>query len=192
MIYFITALYDEAKPILQQWSFKRDRSLHYRLYRNNTMYLLVTQMGMDNAAKAAKALMQHIPPKNGDILINVGLCAAPEMHPLGSALYAHSIYYKDKKIKLPEKFNFSLPAIALRTVDTPSSTPQECAVDMEAYAIYQAAQPFFHSSKMIFFKIVFDHFEPEFIDKKRAIDLIKQNMPKLEMLITAMQGKKYE
>jgi len=192
MIYFITALYNEAKPLLEQWSFKRDKSLPYRLYYNDRMYLLVTQIGMENATEAVQSMIRHIPPKEYDILINVGLCAAPEIHPLGSALYVHSIYYKDKTIKLPGKYNATLPSVSLRTVDLPVSIPQDYAVDMEAYAIYKVAHPFFHTGNIIFFKIVSDHFKPELVDKKRAIDLIRQNMPKLELIMTALQEEKHE
>ena len=130
MIYLITALYDEAKPLLEHWSFKRDRSLPYRLYRNETLCLLVTQMGMENAAKAIQALMQFTPAQRGDILINVGLCAAPRTYPLGTALYTGSIQHREKSVQLHKTYDIALPTTMLLSVDTPVSTPQACAVDM--------------------------------------------------------------
>ncbi|MEA3372134.1 MAG: hypothetical protein U9Q62_00445 [Campylobacterota bacterium] len=191
MTYLITALYAEAKPLLEHWSFKRDKSLPCRLYRNDEMCLLVTQMGMENATKSVQALMQYLPPQKNDILINIGLCAAPGTYPVGRALQVNNLHYEDAILELPiQKIN--IPTISLRTVTSPASTLQDNAVDMEAYAIYKAAKSHFSLSHIAFLKIVSDHFEPEKVDKERAIISIKENIPKLEEVIESILGVTYE
>ncbi len=186
MIYLITALYAEAKPLLEHWSFKRDKALPCRFYRNDDICLLVTQVGMDNASKALQSLMRYLPTQDGDILINIGLCAAPATYPLGTALLTHTLNYEDQSIPLALPLDNTLPGSTLQTVRTPATNSGDDAVDMEAFAIYQECKSFFASDKIAFLKIVSDHFEPESVDKEQAIDAIKNNIPNLETLITAM------
>ena len=79
MLYFITALYAEAKPLLQTFSLKKNTSfLHSTVYENETITLLITGVGKLSAAIAVTELLALKPPAKHDILCNIGIAACPQ------------------------------------------------------------------------------------------------------------------
>ena len=189
MIYLIMALHTEAKPLLAHWRFKRDKSIPYRLYRNDQMLLLITQMGSKNAANALNALMSHSKPGDRDILINLGLCAAPESYPIGTALLIDRISYGKEDVAINTTYDHALPQASLQTVDEAHTAYHDNAVDMEAYGVYREASGYFSPAHMGFLKIVSDHFKPSDVNKESAITLIQKNIPVLEKMIENMKGE---
>lgn len=188
MIYMLVALRGEAKPLLEHWSFKRNRSVPQRLYENDDMTLLVTQMGRENASSAVAALFSAKKPKHSDIVINFGLCAAPPVFPLGSVLQAGELRYKEARVVLKRFSELPVAKIVLETVDEAFEGRGIHAVDMEAYGVAMAAKGYIKTENMAFIKVVSDHFEPDAFEREEAVNYIREAIPLLEKLMEEMQG----
>lgn len=188
MIYLIAALDAEARPLIEHYRLRRDRSFPYTAYRGEHAMLLVTQPGKSNAMMATSALLGWRIPSDDDILINIGVCGAPESYPIAQTLLAHQIidgsrrYYPD--ILYPHPFTET----PLECVDLPADTPGNFPVDMESAGVFVAASKFFKLHRMAFLKIVSDHFRPENVTKEGVIELVGSRIGELDALAAAMYG----
>ena len=189
MIYLITALDAEARPLIEHYRLKRDHTLPYTLYRGEETLLLVTQAGKSNAMMATSALLGWRLPRPGDILINVGICGAPEEHPLGEPLLIHQIIDGERRYYPDILYPHTMRESPLLCLDTPAEGMENALpVDMESGGVYSAAARFFKLHRLAFLKIVSDHFEPETVTKEGAIELIRSCLPQLDALIAALRS----
>jgi len=188
MIYLITALDAEAKPLCDHYRLKRDTSLPYTLYRNDEMTLLVGGIGKANTMMALSALLGWRIPEAGDILINIGICGAPSEYTIGEALLIHQIFEGERRYYPDVLYPHTLREAALRSIDSPQSMECTHPVDMESSAIFQAASRFFKLHQMAFLKIVSDHFTPESVTKEGAIDFVRSHVNTLDELIRNLQS----
>lgn len=189
MIYLVVALRGEAKPLLAHWSLKRNKSVPQRLYENDEMALLVTQMGRENAFSALEAVVGRKKPGEKDVLINFGLCAAPPDYPIGSVLLAGELRCENESVSLETPCLQGVARTVLETVDEPFGGSCDHAVDMEAYGVYKSASGCFETGQIAFLKVVSDHFEPEGLDRDEALRCLKESIPLLEGLMRAMKGE---
>lgn len=188
MIYLITALDAEARPLIEHYRLKRCYDLPFTVYRNDSVLLLVTQMGSKNAMMAVSALLGYALPSVNDILINIGICGAPEEFPIGEALLIHQIINRDRCYYPDILYSHSLHESSLMCLDTPQETRLNTPVDMESSGIFQAASRFFKLHKIAFLKIVSDHFQPETVTKEGTITLIKDHIATIESLISQLNS----
>ncbi len=188
MIYIITALDAEAKPLCDYYRLKRDLSLPFTLYRNEQMVLLVSGMGKTNALMAVSALLGWWVPGSGDIMINIGICGAPSAYTIGEGLLIHQIRDGERRYYPDILYTHPLCESSLVSVDEPQAMPYEYPVDMESSAVFQAASRFFKLHQMAFMKIVSDHFTPEKVTKEGAMDLIRSHTDTLDGVIQALQS----
>jgi adenosylhomocysteine nucleosidase len=187
MIYLITALDAEARALVDYYRLKRDTSLPYTLYRNEQMVLLVCGMGKPNALMAVSALLGWRIPQENDILLNIGICAAPSSYGIGEVLLIHQIMDADRRYYPDILYTHSLREASVICVDAPQSTPCNHPVDMESSAIFQAASRFFKLHQMAFIKIVSDHFSPQSVTKEGVIELICTHINVIDILINNLK-----
>lgn len=188
MIYLIAALDAEARPLIEYYRLKRDHTLPYKVYTRNDLLLLVTQPGKLNAMMATSALLGRHLPARGDILINVGICGAPETFSLGEPLLIHQIINGTRRLYPDILYPHPLRESPLFCLDEPAEKPHPCPVDMESAGVFSAAARFFPLHRLAFFKIVSDHFDPLSVIKEGVIDLVRSRIPELERLIESLKG----
>jgi len=188
MIYLITALDAEAKPLCDHYRLKRDSSLPYTLYRNDEMTLLIGGIGKANTMMALSALLGWRIPETGDILINIGICGAPSEYTIGEALLIHQLFEGERRYYPDILYPHTLREVSLVCIDSPQSIVRDYPVDMESSAIFQAASRFFKLHQMAFIKIVSDHFTPESVTKEGAMDLVRSHVNTLDELIRNLQS----
>ena len=188
MTYLITALDAEARPLIEYYRLKRDMSLPYTLYKNDNTLLLVSGMGKTNALMAVSALLGWRIPSSEDILINVGICGAPETFAIGEALLIHQIIEEKRRYYPDILFPHTLKETSLLCVDAPQSHTSDYPVDMESASVFQAAERFFKLHQMAFLKIVSDHFAPEYVTKDWVVESIRSNLDIVDHLIQKLQG----
>ncbi len=187
MIYLITALDAEARPLIEHYRLKRDLSLPYSLYKNDDIVLLVSGMGKTNALMGLSTLLGWRIPKPADILMNIGICGAPSEYEITEALLIHQIIDHEKRYYPDILYPHSMRETSLLCVDEPQSHNCEFPVDMESSAIFQAASRFFKLHQIAFVKIVSDHFTPQSVTKEGAIELIRSHLTLIDDLLSALQ-----
>lgn len=188
MLYLITALDAEARPLIEHYSLKRDTALPYTLYHNDSMVLLVSGMGVMNAAMATSALLGWRIPRSEDMLINIGICGAPLSYPISEALLIHQIIEPNRYYYPDILYTHSLKESSLLCVDTPQSNTQEYPADMESAGIFRAASRFFKLHQMAFIKIVSDHFTPDTVTKEGVIELMRSHLRTFENVLESLQS----
>jgi len=112
LIYVTTALFAEAKPIIEHFRLAKTESPagKYQMFANDEMTLIVSGTGALSAAAATATMLAAGRPKSRDLFANVGLCGAvrPELE-RGEAVLCHKIvhrctgraYYPDMLIPHP-------------------------------------------------------------------------------------------
>jgi hypothetical protein len=188
MIFLITALHAEAKPLCEYYRLKRDTSLPYILYRNEKIVLLVSGIGKTNALMAVSALLGWRIPKPEDCLINIGICGAPLTYEIGKVLLIHQIHDGERHYYPDILYTHPLRECSLKCVDDAQTISHDYPVDMESSAVFQAASRFFKLHQIALIKIVSDHFEPERVTKEGVVELVRTNLSVIDEICTALEG----
>lgn len=188
MKYIITALDAEARVFIERYGLKRNLALPYPLYSNDAMIVLVCGLGKTNALMATSALLGHRIPSEGDVLLNVGICGAPETFSIGETLLIHQITENERRYYPDILYTHHLRESSLVCVDTPQSEPSPLPVDMESGGVFLAASKFFKLHRMAFVKIVSDHFEPHRVTKDAVLALMKERIDTIAALIDTLES----
>ena len=180
MKYIVTALGVEASPIIERFGLKKSGALPFGYYEGEEIALIVSGVGYENALMATAALLaKH--QKKGE-LYNIGICAAPRRYALGSLLHVSEIRYESSRFRCANS-----AGVALLTCKEACASETECAVDMEAHAIFKAAKRFLPVEKLHFMKIVSDHFEPHTVSKAGVAQMIRAQMDAIEKIVRAQK-----
>lgn len=195
MITFITALYREAKPILERFGMKKINAVCLcDVFENEEkqLRLLLTGAGSMKAAIAVTNYYTVFPPASTDLLIEVGICGG--LFEIGSVFAIHQIveratqrsFYPDCLFCHPlTKFAYatvqSCPKIVSREdMETVGKTDLcetglfRTVFDQEASGVFQAASQFLSLHQMLFYKIVSDNGDGEGVTLELVEDLMEQ------------------
>lgn len=164
MIHIFTALYPEAKPLIQALGLKkRAAQTHYQQFRSEEgdLSLTITGVGPMQAAAVTASVLTDFDAGASDQLLSLGTAAALTACPA-------SMYHVNKITDAATKRDFypdmllntGLPEASLIT-GAKLYTKQESGYaadlyDMEAAAVYQAASMFLGPHQMNFLRIVTD------------------------------------
>jgi len=197
MIMIFTALYCEAKPLIQYFGLKKDPEFHmFQVFKNEDIILLVTKPGIVNAAIGVTHLCSVYPPGPSDLLFNIGICGSKNRHiKTGTVYLCNKIYEMDTGFCFYPDMIFAHPfeESGIVTSSNPvlekhaADMPENLA-DMEAAGVYRAGILFFQPHQMFFVKIVSDHLQPDKIDSNRANELIQKNIPEISAWITRLRS----
>lgn len=195
MIYLFTALYCEAQIFIKRFRLEKNlESMQFQEFYNETagIRFVITGVGEIAAAAAVASVCTKYKPKDGDMLLNVGICAHTgegagifvcnkiTEQATGKTFYPDILY----------RHNFKEEAIVTgmtvwngkeRGVGISETVSAGTLYDMEAAAVYQAGSYFFGPHQMIFLKIVSDKGTVYEVSKKQAEHL------RIERLMEASQ-----
>lgn len=188
------ALYPEAQEIIQTFQLKKEHGrTHFQVFTDETgtLRLVITGIGAIAAASAVVEISTLFPPKETDLLLNFGTCAAAEGIPVGEVLLCNKlteqcsgrIFYPDMLYRHPfgEAEMVSCGKVMSREEISRGELSQEAGerilYDMEASAIYQAASYSYGPHQMLFLKVVSDHGgESSNTIRENSVDM-RQNLP---------------
>lgn len=173
MIYIVTALKSEAQAFVEKFRLQKMNLATYTLYTNDAMRLIVSGVGVDNARLATQMLINTYDLSDEDIFYNVGVCAAPSHHSIGSLLHIGTVVYDG--IAYP----FFKDGVTLQCCDTPQNTPLETPVDMESFGFYDAVIHNPAIKHFGIFKVVSDHFAPDTLSKDMVKSLLFQKIDEI-------------
>ncbi|MBP7283967.1 MAG: hypothetical protein KBA66_20445 [Leptospiraceae bacterium] len=186
MIYIVTALAQEAIPLIQHFKLKKDLShTKFDIYRNDMIKLIVTGTGKLKSAVATTYLLLKEPPKKSDKILNFGICGSGlEKHKSGQIFLINKIEdVNSGKSYYPEIiFSHLLPEATIVTYEKPvikSKTSNSVSelVDMEVSGFYEAANTFVQSHNIIILKVVSDHLGGEKFTGAFIQSIVEKNIP---------------
>ena len=162
MLYIVTALYIEAKPLISLFNLKKDNTYtKFQVFSNENTKLIISGTGKIKSATALTYLISNKDIKENDYIINIGFIASSNNNSqLGDIVYISKIQnaYSDTTF-YPEmiyKHNFLEGNLATFDKIIEKKIENIEYIDMEAYGFFQTASIFFKKDKIIVLKIVSD------------------------------------
>ena len=186
MIYIVTALAQEAIPLIQHFKLKKELShTKFDIYRNDMIKLIVSGTGKLKSAVATTYLLLKEPPKKSDKILNFGICGSGiEKYKSGQIFLINKIEdVNSGKTYYPEiLFSHLLPEETIVTYEKPvikiKTAPSiQGLVDMEVSGFYEAANTFVQSHNIIILKVVSDHLGGEKFTGAFIQSIVEKNIP---------------
>ena len=207
MITILTALYPEAKGLIERLNLKQNNDeTIYRLFEGEQVRLVITGVGMISAAAAAARHFTKYPAvSTGDLVINLGVAGLSKADSsdcnIGDLFLASKLTEKATGRTFYPDFLYrhsfrQLPLVTVPIVCKDASTFVEPSlIDMEASALYQALLPHISPDRMFFFKVVSD-IPGEASDKQISLEqLLSPHLNDIlafaDRLHTQLQGKAF-
>ena len=159
----LTALQSEAKPIISYFDLNKDPKTH--IYSNKKIFLLITGVGEKNVINKLKSLELKGSSWSKTVILNIGIAGGNKLDTkIGNIYLVNSIfdqqsereYFPDLIIKT------TLEEMPMTTVSQPlidNNCSLRGLVDMEGGSIFKTMSPFVPPHRLIFLKIVSDHFK---------------------------------
>lgn len=189
MVYISVSMYVEAKPIIDYYNLKKDvDERYYQVFKSDNMRLIITGVGKINCAAATSHLLAKIPPDDGDIMVNIGICGAKDGFQIGAPYLINKIkdastgkdYYPDILLKHDFK------ECSIETFDKPLSSPElleEDLCDMESSGFYASASKYVEQHRIFLIKVVSDRVGIDTVSKDDVLKLIQNNVEKIDAFI---------
>ena len=193
MIYFVTALYQEAHPLIEHYKLSKMVDAHpFTMFGNEQagIRLLVTGTGMTAAAACVAGTGARYRMNDRDFLINVGICAMLQEEKQGASddigriflcnklteQVSGRTYYPD--LLYPQAFG-EMPLMTGACVWQGGPIGYQTLYDMEASAVYQAGSYFLGPHQMSFLKIVSDTGQGNRISPEEAERLVTDRLEEI-------------
>ena len=161
MLYIVTALYIEAKPLISLFNLKKDNSYtKFQVFSNEDVKLIISGTGKVRSATALTYLISKEDIKKNDYIVNIGFVASNKNSQLGDIVYVSKIQnaYSDFDFYPEMIYKHNFLEGSLTTFDSIVEKKNENTeyIDMEAYGFFQTASIFFKKDKIMVLKIVSD------------------------------------
>ena len=161
MLYIVTALYIEAKPLISLFNLKKDNSYtKFQVFSNEDVKLIISGTGKVKSATALTYLVSKEDIKKNDYIVNIGFVASNKNSQLGDIVYVSKIQNAYSNFDFyPEmiyKHNFLEGSLTTFDSIVEKKIENIEYIDMEAYGFFQTASIFFKKDKIMVLKIVSD------------------------------------
>lgn len=188
MVYVFCAFYGECSGLIKHYNLKKRQTDKYYRFdvfekENQPVRIILTGQGSVMAAAAVSGAASFFGIKAEDAIINVGTCAG-DYEP-GQVFICNKIteeatgrtFYPDMILRssLPERELVTAPVVIRKSIHEYANKDSHnmALYDMEAAAIYQAANLYVGPHRMGFIKVVSDNGDiegltPDFIKKLMA------------------------
>ncbi len=178
MLYLVVALKPEAQAFVDKYKLQKTKLGNFTLFSNPSMILIISGIGVNNAAQATQTLINHYDITDNDIYLNIGICGASSKYKIGALLEIGKLVFNEKITILP-----NLSDKKLTCVEEEATTSKYEIIDMESYGFYDAVV---HSPAIKNFhilKVVSDHFEPSKVTKEKTKSLLFNVIDAINIII---------
>lgn len=203
MVYVFCAFYGECSGLIKHYNLKKRQTDKYYRFdvfenENQPIRIILTGQGSVMAAAAVSGAASFFGIKAEDAIINVGTCAG-DYEP-GQVFICNKIteeatgrtFYPDMILRsgLPERELVTVPVVVHKPIHeyVNKDSHNMALYDMEAAAIYQAANLYVGPHRMGFVKVVSDNGDiegltPDFI-KKLMAEAVDEIASYVDMFVT--------
>lgn len=180
MLYIVTALYIEAKPLISLFNLKKDNSYtKFQVFSNEDVKLIISGTGKVKSATALTYLVSKEDIKKNDYIVNIGFVASNKNSQLGDIVYVSKIQNAYSNFDFyPEmiyKHNFLEGSLTTFDSIVEKKIENIEYIDMEAYGFFQTASIFFKKDKIIVLKIVSDILKDK-VEDRVLVDFKNENL----------------
>ncbi len=190
---FVTALKEEAKPLISFFKLQKSQSIHrMEVFENQNIILVCSGVGKCASSASTAFAASMLSHDQDAIAINVGIAGtSPSSECLLKTPYLINKITDNssKREFFPDMIsNISLDEASLTTVDFVVSDQvyenlQSGLIDMEGSGFFEAASMFFPPHNIACLKIASDHLRPDYVSKKIISELSDFCIPSLCTII---------
>ena len=162
MLYIVTALFIEAKPLINLFQLKKNNFYtKFQVFSNENIKLIISGTGKIKSSIATTYLITNNELNENDFIFNIGFAASSDnevkIKDIVSCIKLNSAYSKNS-FYLETIYKHNFKEIELTTFDSIIEKKEKDIdyIDMEAFGFYQAASTFFKKDKIFVFKIISD------------------------------------
>jgi len=141
----------EARVLIERFNLKRVENKRFRVFCGDDIYLIISGIGSLNSSIATTYLLTKYNAKEGDEVLNLGMCGSTFECEIGSVFSVRQVleYESGSIFKLDGKMK-------LTTFNSPQNEKKvkNSLVDMEGYGFTKAAKNFSKNVKIL--KVVSD------------------------------------
>jgi purine-nucleoside phosphorylase len=166
-----TALYPEAKPIIEYFELKQIQTQPFKIYKNEKIVLVVAGWGKERTVKNLEMVFSKYKFEKA---INIGICGCKEKE-----INIGSVFSVDNNIE-------GIMSSSLTTVDEPlddRSKLDTLLVDMEAEHFKNEALKYVNKEHIYIIKVVSDHLDKAIPKKSFVNMLINDSIEKWSKII---------
>lgn len=187
MIYFSTAIYYEAAPIIEKYNMKKLTEVsQFQVFKGDNASLIISGVGGTSSAIAAAFMLAMSKASEKDFFVNIGVCAAADLdYKTGDVVLCNKLINEPMgKIFFPDMlFSHPFKEAALLTCAKPVSHREDvlkkaAIADMEGAFAYEAASRFIPPHKIFTVKVVSDMCEPEKVTPDKVKELMYEAVEK--------------
>ncbi|MGD8640824.1 MAG: hypothetical protein PVF34_11555 [Gammaproteobacteria bacterium] len=184
----VTALPEEARPLIHCFRLKRRHDIHpFPVYENADIQLIVSGIGKTAAATATGYLARQHAEQRYTAWLNIGIAGGKQFD-TGQCLLAHQVTDSDQQRNYYPTlwFDNTLKTARVFTANVPETNYGDDALyDMEAAAFYGAAMHFSTVELIHCCKIVSDNREVTIdqITSSSVVNSIEQNLKPIQQLV---------
>jgi len=190
----LTALKSEAKPIISYFDLNKDPKTH--IYSNKKIFLLITGVGEKNVINKLKSLELKESSWSKTVILNIGIAGGNQLDTkIGNIYLVNSIFDQQSEREYFPDFiiKTSLEEMPMTTVSQPL-IDNDCSlrglVDMEGGSIVKTMSPFVPPHRLIFLKIISDHFKSSDLKEISVASLIEAQIKNIHGLIKKLEHPK--
>ena len=180
-MYIHTALYSEAKPIIEFYKLKEVNDRYFKIYRNEKYILIISGIGKILSAAALSHLFTRF-ENFSDKLISIGIAGSTKNLPIAEIVNVSKIVDKDNDaVFFLDKID-KFKNLSVTTSSKPLYSAKTDLGDMEASAVYKICKIYNKKCKIL--KVVSDYFEPQDVDIENVYKLISININKIAYVLS--------
>ncbi|TCS84511.1 hypothetical protein [Tepidibacillus fermentans] len=196
MIFIVSALYPEAKPLIEYFQLKKVSQIsRIQLYENNGIVLAISGVGIISSAIATTYLLTKYEAKATDTILNIGIAGAARLKfETGDLIYCHKIIHHDtRRNYYPDilvEHSFSEGVLETFSTIVDLSMNKEVIgdlVDMEGAGFFEAAATFLPPHQIHVLKIVSDQLKPTVVTSYDISQLIKNQLESIAAFMKNLQ-----
>ncbi|MFK5880724.1 MAG: nucleoside phosphorylase [Sulfurospirillum sp.] len=165
-----TALFAEAKAIIEHFKMRCLQKKPYRIYTKDTIMLIVSGMGAKNVIHV-EAVFERFKVRKA---INIGIAGCKN-----TDIKIGSVFCVNQKLR---DINFADITSVLKPLNDQAKL-NTTLVDMEAKSFLQICNKELHSGSIFVFKVVSDYLDTTIPKKEFVEELIKQSIKKWERYV---------
>ncbi len=198
MIFFVTALYQEARPFIERFQLKKaaEQTTKFQIFEGERAALIISGPGMISAAAASSHLLTRYRAGKTDVVINAGICGTvdPAAFSINEAVLCHKVIHHDSgRTFYPDiVIRHSFSEGCLETFAVPVDRGMLPNIkgnlaDMEGAGFFEAVSSFVGPHQIGLIKVVSDALDPRLPPPERVIERMERHMDGIEDYVRTLQ-----
>lgn len=171
MIYIFCATKSEAQAVVEYKKLQKCTQNGMSLFSCDSVTLCITGVGKEATTKTIDSFEKQFSPTPDDIVLNIGIAAAPESFSIGS------LHHIGRVVADGAEYLLQSEGETLACKNEPTSQIHATLVDMESCVLAERYLPYLQ-----IYKVVSDHFDPSSVTKEGTKKLIAGALEAIEPL----------